>query len=435
MYLTETHTHHKGGSTVVSDEETDIEARKQTDCQKEGCFMYLVKATNQVLTDTWINFLILATPFAFAAVFLDWSQGMIFTFSLLALIPFAAMVGFFTEELATRTNDTFGGFLNATFGNAAELIISAIALRENLLLVVQVSLLGSILSNLLLVLGTSLLVGGVKYPIQTFNRTIAALNAGMLTVSVMGMLFPAVLHVSQFDDLQSELALSHYTAVVLLATYISYLFFQLKTHTFLFEGEDENEKEAQTEEQESLLGNQEEEGEGGGVELTTSFLVGGLAVITFFISILSEYLVVSIEGAADDLQMPKLFIAAIIIPIVGNAAEHVAAVTVAYHNKIEITLGITVGSSTQIALFVTPIMVLLSWAQGKELTMNFHMFEVSCCFAAVLLVSMVCSSGKTTWLTGLMLVMAYLLMAGGFFIVHNRSPIDPEEPSELREDF
>jgi len=355
----------------------------------------VVASTRFIVFSSKLNILLLLGPFAIGGYYASWTDGVVFVFSLLAMIPLAALLGDITEELAKHTNQTIGGLLNATFGNATEMIISIIALQQGLLRIVQVSLLGSILSNMLLVMGSAFFLGGLRHKQQAFNKNITSTNSGLLMLGVIGLLYPAVLNASSADrSASSELQLSRYTAVILFCLYGSYLVFQLKTHRNLFE-EEETEEEPK--------------------ELTVQGAVVWLAIVTALISLLSEYLVGAIEGAAKSWNVPQIFIGVILIPIVGNAAEHATALTAAYRNKMELSLGVAIGSATQITLCVIPVSVMIAWMMGKPLSLFFQMFETSCVFSAAVLCNFVTSEGKSTWLSGLMLIFAYLLCAGGFF--------------------
>jgi len=313
-----------------------------------------------------------------------------------------------------HTSETLGGLLNATFGNVTELIVSLFALREGLLRIVQVSLLGSILSNLLLVLGCAFFAGGLRNREQTFNRMAASMNSALLVMGVMCLLFPTVLSATHEElEASSSLAVSRVVSGLMLVVYACYLVFQLHTHTHLFEGEGEEDGD---EDEERILG-------AGGA-------IFWLAVITVFIAVLSEYMVDAIRGAAAELQVPDLFLGTIIIPIVGNAAEHAAAIIFAAKNKMELSLGIAVGSATQIALFVVPLTVIIAWFVDKPLSLDFHPFETGTLLMTVMLVGFITQTGESNWLQGVMLIVAYCIVACGFF-VHVDGPSAAAIPDEL----
>lgn len=358
---------------------------------------YIVKSLKVLLFGSHLNVLLLCTPFAFLAQWNSWGDGWVFILSLLSIAPFAERLSFVTEQLAMYTTETLGGLLNATFGNVTELIVSLFALKTGLLRIVQVSLLGSVLSNLLLVLGCAFFAGGIKYRQQTYNRIAASMNSTMLVIGTMCLLFPMILTATHEElDSNSSLTVSRVSAVMMLAVYAFYLVFQLMTHTHLFEGDADDSAD-----EERILG--------------AFGAVFWLAVITFFIAVLSEYMVDAIRGAAAELNVPDLFLGTIIIPIVGNAAEHAAAIIFAAKNKMELSLGIAVGSATQISLFIVPLCVVVAWFVDVPLSLDFHPFETGCLLLTVLLVTFITQTGESNWLQGLTLVIAYLIVAVGFF--------------------
>mmetsp|Transcript_25278 Transcript_25278/g.83029 ORF Transcript_25278/g.83029 Transcript_25278/m.83029 type:complete len:378 (-) Transcript_25278:48-1181(-) len=354
-----------------------------------------------------LNFLLGFVPFCVLGNFLGWSDGLQFVFNILALIPLAERLGYTTEQLAHHTNSTIGGLLNATFGNATEVIVSLFALNNGLLRVVQLSLLGSILSNMLLVLGCAFFFGGLKMKVQTYNATGVMMNAALLLLSVAGMSLPAALHASgtELADYNSELALSRFSSCLLLVIYISFLYFQLHSHKEYFDDEEE-------------AGDDEEEEE---AELTFWGAIMWMAGITIIISILSDYLVDCIEGAAKQMKIPIAFISVIILPIVGNAAEHASAVIFAMRNKMDLSLGVAIGSSTQIALFVMPFCVLTGWLLDEPLDLNLHVFETSTLILTVITVIFVIKDGRSNWLAGLTLVLAYFILSAAFYC-HREHP-------------
>eukprot|EP00475_Leptophrys_vorax_P021012 TRINITY_DN28756_c0_g3_i2.p1 TRINITY_DN28756_c0_g3~~TRINITY_DN28756_c0_g3_i2.p1 ORF type:complete len:453 (+),score=41.30 TRINITY_DN28756_c0_g3_i2:58-1416(+) len=359
-----------------------------------------------------LNVLLVFIPMSMVAVGMKMHQGWIFTFSLLGIAPLAERLGFVTEQLAAFTGPTLGGLLNATFGNATELIISIFALQNGLIRVVQMSLLGSILSNMLLVLGCAFYAGGLRYREQKFNRTAALVNSGLLLMAVMGLTSPAVLHSTHTEVVEkdSELALSRFSSVMMLVAYACYLYFQLKTHSHLYD-EDENDSDDDDAEEQVL-------GFWGAISW--------MGVITVFISILSEFLVDAIEGAADSWDIPVAFISVIILPIVGNAAEHASAIMFAAKDKVDISLGVAIGSSTQIAMFAIPFCVVVGWAMGVPMDLNFHLFETATLCMTVLVVAALLQEGESNYFKGIMLVLSYLIVAASFY-VHNDIE-DPDDP-------
>jgi Ca2+:H+ antiporter len=344
-----------------------------------------------------LNILMFLVPFSFISHFAEWGDGPTFVITLLALIPLAERISFVTEDFAKYANETLGGLMNATMGNVTEMIVSIFALKHGLLRVVQVSLIGSVLSNMLLVLGTAFLVGGIKHNTQRYNKAAAITNTGLLTLSVLAILFPAVLDATHENrSAWGTLVLSRLTALLTLFVYGFLIWYQLKTHKYLFEGQEEEEEE------EPLLG--------------FWGAITWMAIFTIFIAFLSEFIVAAIEGAAASLEVPVLFIGTILLPIVGNAAEHAAAIVFAYKNKMDLCVGIAVGSAAQISLFVIPFTVLVAWMMGRELSLDFHIFETAVLFMTVVLVSFCLQNGDSDWLKGAMLMVAYVLVSAAFWI-------------------
>ena len=380
------------------------EKKELADPFANGFNAYLKRSLHELLFTSQLNWLLLCTPLAVVAVQTGMSDVWIFLFSLLAIAPFAERLSFVTEQLALHTSEVLGGLLNATFGNVTELIVSLFALKEGLFRIVQVSLLGSVLSNLLLVLGTAFLVGGIKHPEQRYSKSAQTASFSLLLFSTMALTFPMILNSTHETlDAESSLLISRITSSLMLALYLFYLMFQLCTHVHIFEppDDDDDEEEEEEEEEEAVLG--------------VSGSIFWLAVITVFIAVLSEYMVDAIRGAAEALRVPDLFLGTIVIPIVGNAAEHAAAIIFAAKNKMELALGIAVGSAVQIALFVLPLCVVLAWAVDLPLDMDLHPFETAVLLVSVLLVGVVIQTGESHWLAGATLVMAYVIISVGFF--------------------
>lgn len=402
----------EGGRAAVDDDDGEDEKLKAPprDPFADGMGPYLKRSLYELLFTSKLNLLLLCTPFAFVAEWAEWGDTYVFMLCLLAIAPFAERLSFVTEQLALHTTETLGGLLNATFGNVTELIVSLFALQAGLYRIVQVSLLGSVLSNLLLVLGTAFLVGGLKHPEQRFNRTAQTASFGLLLLANMCLIFPMILdqtHEELAPD--SSLLVSRLTSIAMLATYAMYLAFQLFTHAHVFEDDSDGDDD----DEEPILG--------------ASGAIFWLAVITVFIAYLSEYMVDAIRGAASEMKVPDLFLGTIIIPIVGNAAEHAAAIIFAAKNKMELSLGIAVGSATQIALFVIPLCVVIAWAVDAPLDMNFHPFETAALTITVLLVGVLIQTGESHWLAGIILIVAYIVVSIGFFF-HVDVPAPPSAP-------
>ncbi|GJN40909.1 hypothetical protein PR202_gn00326 [Eleusine coracana subsp. coracana] len=349
-------------------------------------------------------------PFGPLAVLLHYltgkHQGWVFLFSLIGITPLAERLGYATEQLACYTGPTVGGLLNATFGNATEMIISIYALKNGMIRVVQQSLLGSILSNMLLVLGCAFLAGGIVHSDrdQVFNKASAVVNSGLLLMAVLGLLFPAVLHFTHSEAQygKSEVALSRFSSCIMLVAYASYLFFQLKTHRSVYSPIGEDDEASEDEEDEK--------------EITQGEAICWLFVLTIWISVLSGYLVDAIQGASESLSLPVAFISVILLPIVGNAAEHASAIMFAMKNKLDITLGVAIGSSTQISMFVIPFCVVIGWMMGQEMDLNFQLFETATLFITVLVVAFMLQEGTSNYFKGLMLILCYLIVAASFFV-------------------
>jgi len=374
-----------------------------------------------VLLSAKINLLI---PFGPLAILVDKSSGhhgWVFFLCLLGIMPLAERLGYATEQLACFTGPTVGGLLNATFGNATELIISIHALRSGMIRVVQQSLLGSILSNMLLVLGCAFFSGGLMFSEreQEFNKAAAAVDSSLLLMAVMGLLFPAVLH-STHTELhfgKSELALSRFSSCIMLVAYASYLVFQLKRQKNLYVPV--NEGDTQTE------GTSDDE---EAPEISKWESIIWLSILTAWISILSEYLVEAIEGASVALKIPVAFISVILLPIVGNAAEHAGAIIFAMKDKLDISLGVAIGSSTQISMFGIPFCVVAGWAMGCPMDLNFQIFETATLFITVLVVAFMLQDGNSNYLKGLMLILCYLIVAASFFVHIDPTSIEDKPP-------
>eukprot|EP01053_Blabericola_migrator_P005984 Blabericola_migrator_1__5983@NODE_3014_length_2111_cov_159_219667_g1867_i1_p1_GENE_NODE_3014_length_2111_cov_159_219667_g1867_i1NODE_3014_length_2111_cov_159_219667_g1867_i1_p1_ORF_typecomplete_len330_score51_94Na_Ca_ex/PF01699_24/3_2e24Na_Ca_ex/PF01699_24/6_1e22SelK_SelG/PF10961_8/0_019SelK_SelG/PF10961_8/1_2e04SLATT_6/PF18169_1/0_064SLATT_6/PF18169_1/4_1e03DUF3930/PF13067_6/0_31DUF2627/PF11118_8/4_3DUF2627/PF11118_8/7_3e03DUF2627/PF11118_8/6_7e02DUF2304/PF10066_9/23DUF2304/PF10066_9/8_9_NODE_3 len=317
------------------------------------------------------------------------------------MIPEAAILGSCTEQLALHTGDLIGGLLNATFGNAVEMILTVQSLRAGLIAVVQGTLLGSILSNLLLVLGMSFFAGGLFHKVQKFNAQGAACSTSLLMLASLAFITPTV---AKSDNANSAdvLQISRITATFIGITYFLYLFFQLYTHLSLFK-DDQGESDELGEECEDWA------------SLSFGTACGALLAITLLIAYQSECLVQSIEGVSVNSGIPEAFIGVILLPIVGNAAEHATAVTVAIKNKPDLTMGVAVGSSTQIAMFMVPFAVLAGWLMDVPMNLAFSLVAVVVLTFSILIVIGVVQDGESNWLEGIMLMVAYCIIAVVFW--------------------
>ncbi|KAK6911139.1 Sodium/calcium exchanger membrane region [Dillenia turbinata] len=362
-----------------------------------------------VLIKAKINVLLPFGPLAILLHYFSGKHGWVFFFSLLGITPLAERLGYATEQLALFTGPTVGGLLNATFGNATEMIISIYALKNEMIRVVQQSLLGSILSNMLLVLGCAFFTGGIVHykKVQVFDKAVAQVNSGLLLMAVMGVMFPAVLHFthSEVHFGKSELSLSRFSSCIMLVAYASYLFFQLKNQRNLYKPIEEGGE------------NDEEDSDEDEIpEITHWEAIGWLFILTVWVSVLSGYLVDAIQGASDSWNMPVAFISVILLPIVGNAAEHASAIMFAVKDKLDISLGVAIGSSTQISMFLIPFCVVVGWIMGKPMDLNFQLFETATLFVAVLVVAFMLQEGTSNYFKGLMLILCYLIVAASFFV-------------------
>ncbi|USW57053.1 Putative calcium/proton exchanger, sodium/calcium exchanger membrane region [Septoria linicola] len=397
---------------------------------------------------SWINILLIFVPIGIALRYaLDLNvyndAVVIFVINFVAIIPLAALLSFATEELAMYIGEVLGGLLNATFGNAVELIVSIIALIQGKVLIVQTSLIGSMLSNLLLVLGMCFFLGGINRPEQHFNITVAQTAASLLALAIGSLIIPTAFQI--FADVDTGVTpTSRGTSVLLLVVYGCYLLFQLKTHVDMY-----NEPSKKTPKrssgkkdagdankamafvgaapgaasaggrvnQENLVHDADEEEETPSLSILGALIT--LAISTVFIALCAEYMVSAITEVGQ--KVSQEFIGLILLPIVGNAAEHATAVTVAIKDKMDLSIGVAVGSSLQIALLVLPVMVLLSWfGVGQSvivdgapavLNLDFDGFLVVILVLSIWLVNYLINDGKSHWLEGVLLMITYLIIA------------------------
>ncbi|WP_298911339.1 calcium/proton exchanger [uncultured Nostoc sp.] len=348
--------------------------------------------------------LLLFIPVSLAAHFLEWGELIVFITAGLAILPLAAWMGTATEEIAVVVGPSLGGLLNATFGNATELIIALIALNAGLIDVVKASITGSIISNLLLVMGFSMLLGGLRYKEQTFQPIVARVNAASMNLAVIAILMPTAMnYTSQGINQQTLQNLSIAVAVVLILVYALTLLFSMKTHSYLY---DVGLAEAEAEAEEISISH---------AKPNMALWVGVLLVCTLLVAIESEMLVDSLEVATSQLGLTALFTGVILVPIVGNAAEHATAVTVAMKDKMDLSLSVAVGSSMQIALFVAPVLVIAGRILGKPMDLDFKPFELVAVVVSVLIANTISSDGRSNWLEGTLLLAAYTVLGFAFY--------------------
>lgn len=352
-----------------------------------------VKAIAGLFTSSWLNLLIVCVPLGWLAQLLHWGPYPIFILNFVALVPLALILGEVTEDLAVRFGDTVGGLLNATFGNVVELVLSLAALSKGLYTVVAMSLIGSILSNLLLVMGFCFLCGGTKFKEQKFSMLVNKACCSLLFLACIGLSVPtasSALYGKERMPESAEKNVSRVVAVLLIFVYICYLLFQLKTHGEMFVGDDDQETPSL-----SLAG-----------ALVT------LAGITIVVAISSEFLTGAIEEVSKKSGLNQAFLGLIVLPIAGNACEHITAVFVAVKDKMDLAIGVALGSSIQIAVFVMPVMVLAGWAIGKDFTLTYiDPFASMFLTLSVVHAYFVSSDGHSNWLMGVQLISTYTLIA------------------------
>ena len=335
---------------------------------------------------------------AVVAALLDVPEGIVFAAAALAIVPLAYLMGTATEELGKRAGPGVGGLLNAMFGNATELILAIAILAGGLSATVKVELVkasiaGSIIGNLLLVLGLSLFVGGLRFPRQTFSREAAVLQVTMLVLAVIGLVMPELFNLT-FGPTPGLENVSLFIAAILLVGYVAGLVFSLRTHRDVFNpvtGEDEP------------------------ARWPFRVALAVLAGTTILVAAMSEILVLTLDAVLGAVGVTPLFLGVVVLAIVGNAAEHGAAILMAAKNKMDLSVGISTSSSTQVALFVAPILVFVSLALGSPMTLAFEPFELVAIALSVVVVSLVASDGVSNWYEGFLLLMVYGIFAVGFY--------------------
>ena len=346
----------------------------------------------------WRFVLLLAVPVSLALSWLHQAPVLVFAFACLGVLPLAGFMGEATEHLAEKTGPTIGGLLNATFGNAAELIIAIAAIRAGLVDLVKASITGSILGNLLLILGLSLLAAGVGRTELRFNRTNAGMSAAMLALAVVGLVFPALFHATHPESAAraDELHMSEWVAAILIGTYACALLFTLRTHKRLLAGEPH-----------PVM---------GPVWATGKALLV-LALATVGVAVESEILVHATEAVTATLGLSQVFLGLVIIPIIGNAAEHASAVMVARKGQVELALQIALGSSTQIALLVGPLLVFVGVVLGRRVDLVFQPFEVMALGLSTGVVAILTLDGESHWFEGVQLLAVYAMIGVAAFFI------------------
>jgi Ca2+:H+ antiporter len=358
-------------------------------------------AARLLARENWLLLLLAFFPVALALEHLAHAGALsIFVTSALAIVPLAALMGRATEQLAERLGEGAGGLLNATFGNAAELIIAIVALRAGLFGLVKASITGSIIGNVLLVFGASALWGGVRYERQTFNLTAAQLSTTLLALSAISLFIPGIFHiVAATSGVVAERTLSVEISAVLLVTYVLSLYFSLRTHRHLYVGEAGEHTDELTPAGRSVWG-----------------AVALLLLATVGVAVMSELLVGAVKETAESFGMNEVFVGVILVAIIGNAAEHSSAIMMAGRNKMDAAITIAVGSSIQVALFVAPVLVFLSYLIAPApMDLRFTTLEVVAVGLSVWVMSLVAQDGESHWMEGVQLLAVYTILGMAFY--------------------
>ena len=347
----------------------------------------------------FLKYLLIFIPISFIAKFMNASGTVMFLLSCASIIPLAGLMGKGTEEISFYSGPKIGGFLNGTFGNATELIISFFALKEGLFEVVKSSIAGAVIGNVLLVIGASMFIGGLKYKTQKFNKKVTEVTSSMLLFAVLGLCIPALFTHSVDPSLLNTRyeGLSIFVAVVMIIIYGLSLYFSFNTHKYIYTHEKSDEEEHKAE-----------------WSLKKAIII--LVVATIIIAIESEFLVNGIEDITNKLGWSEFFVGIILIPIIGNAAEHSTAVIMALKDKMDVGLEIAIGSSLQIILFVAPVLIFISLF-FTPMSIIFNQFELIALFASVIIANRVSQDGESNYLEGVQLLAVYLIIAASFFIV------------------
>ncbi|PGG95717.1 calcium/proton exchanger [Helicocarpus griseus UAMH5409] len=422
------------GPAGTTDISRDLSAKEHENTPLDKQKFTIVGQLKATLLNSWINVLLVAVPVGLAVHHAHIDPIAVFVVNFVAIIPLAAMLSYATEEIALRAGETIGGLLNASFGNAVELIVSLLALFKHEIIIVQTSLIGSILSNLLLVLGMAFFLGGINRIEQNFNVTVAQTASSMLALAVGSLIIPTAFHAWSEAGEAGIAELSRGTSVILLAVYGAYLFFQLKSHTEMYNklSEKVEKRRARVEPGDATRGIAQI---GAGIsasmgaanaqkipiaipeekeepQLTVWVALFTLAASTTLVALCAEAMVDSIDAITTRGHISETFVGLILIPIVGNAAEHATAITVAIKDKMDLSIGVAVGSSMQIALLVLPLIVVIGWFAGiSEMTLYFDGFQIAILFVSVLLVNYLIQDGKSNWLEGVLLMTLFLIIS------------------------
>ena len=357
------------------------------------------------IDNTLLSWMLLFVPLCFLANWLKYAPLLVFVISGLAIVPLAAMIANATENIAGTVGPALGGLLNATFGNATEMVISIVALSQGLVDVVKASISGTIIANLLLALGVGMLLGGLRRPEQEFRSQVARINASSLNLALVVLLTPAAIHYTSpgLDVLRIE-HFSLVAATLLLAFYLLSMVFSMKTHRHFYELslEDTNASEA---EELAVVGD----------NLPLGKQVGKLLIASIVLVFVSEVLVDSLGAAISSLGLTELFTGVILIPLFGGVVEYIAVITFARKNKMDLAVSVAMGSSLQIALFVAPILVLVGQLMGQPMNLEFQPFELLAIAIAVVITNSISTDGRSNWLEGVLLMVTYAVIAAAFY--------------------
>jgi Ca2+:H+ antiporter len=352
---------------------------------------------------SWLLWLLLAAPVAVGAHYLHAAPLIVFAASAIAIIPLSSLLGHATEELSAHTGPTLGGLVNASLGNLAELIIAILALRAGLTDLVKASITGSIIGNLLLVLGAAQLAGGIKYRTQKFNANFADTSVSLLVIAAVGLIVPTLFLATHPDPTRAAtVRVSEFVAGLLIVGYALYLLYSMGTHKSAFDA-----LEAETFD--------ETPAESDAPSWTLRRAIVVLVVVAAGIAWMSELLVGATEATVHALGLSRVFVGLVLIPIIGNAAEHSSAVLLSRKNRMDIAASIAIGSSVQVALFVAPVLVFVGWIFGHPLDLAFGTFEVASVTLAVWITSAIVVDAESNWLEGALLLLVYGILAVAFF--------------------
>lgn len=351
--------------------------------------------------------LLIFTPLAVILELLHVGYVTLFVITAIAIIPLAKLIGDSTEHLSTHYGSTLGSLINVTFGNAAEIIIAVVAINAGLLELVKASITGSILGNIMLIFGLSMIAGGLRQKEQLFNKENAGLQSSLIFLALIGLAIPTIMSITILNadsEGQAKIQiLSDSVAILLLFVYVVGIVFTFFTHKYLFVSPHSNASENKMKQNHNHWSKKK------------SFFMLGVSMIG--VIVVSEILVGSVEKTSKEFGFGEMFVGAIIVGIVGNAAEHSSAIVLARKGKMDLSIGIAAGSGTQIALFVVPILVLVGIVLGQPFTLQFTLYELATLFLAAIIMNLIAFDGKSNWFEGVMLTSVYIIIAIGFFFI------------------